>query len=94
MAPEETSETSPLLSNDSYNNVSKDGTGEAVAALAEGEPQYQGLPEVKKKLKYILPAITIGVSRTLPGSRPQSGCSTWLGLSICSGSDARGSELW
>ena len=26
-------------------------------------PQYEGMPEVKKKLKYILPAIGIGVSQ-------------------------------
>ena len=28
----------------------------------EGPEPYQGMPEVKKKLKYILPAIAIGVS--------------------------------
>jgi len=26
--------------------------------------QYEGMPEVKKKMKYILPAVAIGVSRT------------------------------
>ena len=29
----------------------------------EGPAPYQGMPEVKKKLKYILPAIAIGVSK-------------------------------
>lgn len=44
--------------------MSKGGASEIVAEVSgEEEPQYQSLPEVKKKLKYILPAIMIGVSR-------------------------------
>ena len=27
----------------------------------DGETQYQGLPEVKKQLRYIVPAVAIGV---------------------------------
>lgn len=63
---EEVSETSPLLSND---GVSKTLSREVVQEVPEDEEiQYQGLPEVKKKLKYILPAITIGVSRRFSGT--------------------------
>ena len=66
---EEVSETSPLLSNDTFDGVSKTLSREVVQEVPEDEEiQYQGLPEVKKKLKYILPAITIGVSRRFSGT--------------------------
>ena len=35
--------------------------GESQASREERVAQYQGMPEVKEKLKYILPAIGIGV---------------------------------
>ena len=57
----------------------------------EEATQYQGMPEVKAKLAYILPAISIGVCRTRIGSSP---CSNALDLSCSGGSDHNRIMLW
>ena len=64
MVSERPSETSPLLSNDRYNDLTKHVSSEDIQEVpGKQEIQYPGLPEVRKKLKYILPAITIGVRK-------------------------------
>lgn len=66
MVSEEPSETSPLLSNDRYNDLTKHVSSEDIQEVSgEQEIQYPRLPEVRKKLKYILPApaITIRVRK-------------------------------
>lgn len=64
MVSERPSETSPLLSKDRYNDLTKHVSSEDVQEVpGEQEIHYPGLLEVRKKLKYILPAITIGVRK-------------------------------
>lgn len=58
---------------------------------AEEATQYQGMPEVKAKLAYIVPAISIGVCRTRIWSSP---CSDAPDLSCSSGSDHNRIMLW
>lgn len=61
------SETSPLLSNpstntDNHNGLAKQVTDEETQdGEADRDAQFEGLPEVKAKLKYIVPAVAIGV---------------------------------
>ena len=57
----------------------------------EEATQYQGMPEVKAKLAYIVPAISIGVCRTRIWSSP---CSNAPDLSCSSGSDHNRIMLW
>ncbi|KAK2810694.1 hypothetical protein FQN50_002737 [Emmonsiellopsis sp. PD_5] len=63
----EPSETSPLLGNGpkaSPNPAISGGDEEAVGqneADSAREAQYSGLPEAQKKLKYIVPAVSIGI---------------------------------
>jgi len=49
-------------SNGNYKSIPGDEDEERQDAQNERAVQYEGLPEVKKQLKYILPAIAIGVS--------------------------------
>lgn len=49
------------------------------------ERQYRGLPEAKKQLKYIVPAIAIGVRPIFP--RKDVHQLTWKDLSVCLRSD-------
>ena len=51
---------------------SKIGDQEQANDVSDGrERQYQGLPEVKKQLKYIVPAIAIGVYLAVLGNEQQ-----------------------
>lgn len=48
--------------NGTPNGLSKPGDDEErQEGEGESSPQYEGMPEVKKKLKYIVPAVAIGV---------------------------------
>jgi len=52
----------PLASsNGNYKKIPGEDDEERQDAQSERAVQYEGLPEVKKQLKYILPAIAIGV---------------------------------
>ena len=42
------------------------------ADAEDRERQYQGLPEVKKQLKYIVPAVAIGVQSDIPHKKNRS----------------------
>lgn len=53
-------------SNGNYKSISGNEDEERQDAQNERAVQYEGLPEVKKQLKYILPAIAIGVSPNWP----------------------------
>jgi len=49
---------------DFHTNEEQDG-GDIERQISNGDSsKHQGLPEVKKRMKYIFPAIAIGVSRT------------------------------
>ena len=71
MARIEESDTSPLLGpeTEDYHTTYSYGNGKSPATVEERgqaadereEISYQGLPEVKKRLIYILPAVAIGV---------------------------------
>ena len=51
-----------VLANGTANGVVKPGDDEErQAGAGDRTPQYEGMPEVKKQLKYIVPAIAIGV---------------------------------
>ena len=73
------SENSPLLGHEGLGVASKavngitstDGTAEIGADLARHDSidgsraaQFEGQPEIRKQLKYIIPAVSIGVSET------------------------------
>ena len=49
-------------SNGHYKSIPGDVEEGRQDAQSERAVQYEGLPEVKKQLKYILPAVAIGVS--------------------------------
>lgn len=52
--------------NDHTNGDTKPVDEEEAPADQDGrERQYQGMPEVKKQLKYIVPAVAIGVPSTM-----------------------------
>jgi hypothetical protein len=63
-------ETSPLLSGTtveqpeglSSNDCSGEDGGDIERQTSNETSEQQGMPEVKKRMKYIFPAITIGVS--------------------------------
>lgn len=75
MANQEPNETSPLLGKppataappddpaeeETTNGVSKPGHDEESQEAEDREGQYEGMPDVKAKLKYIVPAVGIGV---------------------------------
>ena len=49
-------------SNSHVKAVPEEDNEERIDAQSERAPHYEGLPEVRKQLKYIVPAIAIGVS--------------------------------
>jgi hypothetical protein len=51
--------------NGHVNGLLKPGDDEEIQGEPDRSTQYEGMPEVKAKLKYIMPAIAIGV-RSLP----------------------------
>lgn len=57
-------ERSPLLgsSDEIEPNQRIDDDQEIQRSRSRDSPQYEGLPEVKKKLRWIVPAVAIGVS--------------------------------
>lgn len=58
-----------------------------------GPQQYQGMPEVKKQLKYILPAIAIGVRRkSVRNVKQWADCS--VDFPFCWRPDYHCVELW
>lgn len=102
----EPTEASPLLGKPDQNeqailpagpelhNADEDGTEpDPERQPSNGENfKHQGLPEVKKRMKYIFPAIAIGVSgpRTLGPDTILNN----LGLPFCCGPDAYRINLW
>lgn len=58
----------------------------------DGETQYQGLPEVKKQLKYIVPAVAIGVHPERAHQTNQK--LRAIDLSSCRRSDNHRQHLW
>ena len=85
------------IANDGGVNGVQNGSGKPAedeeSQMDGGEEvtQYQGMPEVKAKLAYILPAISIGVCRTRIWASP---CSNAPDLSCGSGSDHNCIMLW
>ncbi|MCJ1377353.1 hypothetical protein MMC17_000448 [Xylographa soralifera] len=59
-APESTLSDSGSI-NGKSKTLSQDGDEEWQGANAQRGAQYEGMPEVKKQLKYILPAIAVGI---------------------------------
>lgn len=57
-------ERSPLLGNNSEGLEPNQGIDdqEIQRVRSRDSPQYEGLPEVKKKLRWIVPAVAIGAS--------------------------------
>jgi hypothetical protein len=69
---QEPTETSPLLQPQDPEPLPNTITDEADGGELERQPsngdsfKHQGLPDIKKRLKYIFPAIAIGVSCKAP----------------------------
>ena len=59
-------------SNGNYKTIPGDEDEERQDTQSERTVQYEGMPEVKKQLKYILPAVAIGVSLNWPSSMSAS----------------------
>lgn len=66
--------TNGVLPNGTYSNgipsglVKPDDDEERQEGDGDRSPQYEGMPEVKKKLKFIVPAIAIGVCYSISAS--------------------------
>lgn len=54
-------ERSPLLGNNN-DGLEPNDDQEIQRVRSRDSPQYEGLPEVKKKLRWIVPAVAIGAS--------------------------------
>lgn len=53
---------STIQAGEHSNGQVKSAEHEESQSIEDIRPQYEGMPDVKKKLKYILPALSIGVS--------------------------------
>ena len=83
----------PRVEASRHANGSNKPTEDAQEQDAEDrEGQYEGMPEVKKQFKYIVPAIAIGVSDSV--RMRTMACSTFLDLSLCRRSDDYRQQLW
>ena len=63
-APNESPPTAEMANGDTTSHVKSADGGESQASGKDRAAQYEGMPEVKAKLKYILPAIGIGVGNS------------------------------
>lgn len=59
-------ERSPLLRNNNNDGIEPNQNDQEIQRIRSSSsrrdsPQYEGLPEVKKKLRWIVPAVAIGV---------------------------------
>jgi hypothetical protein len=65
--PEAPTETSPLLQDEGAARTEEDTYERNDGGSIEGQssngdvPKHQGMPEVKRRMKYIFPAIAVGV---------------------------------
>lgn len=89
-----------VLSNGTFSNggvsapVKPDDDEERQEGDGDRSPQYEGMPEVKKKLKFIVPAIAIGVCDPTHHLRWRQDADGTPGLPFRRRSNDHSVELW